>query len=686
MKSTTKRAAVLVAACLWLLFSPAASGQATFHVSPAGKDAWSGKLAQPAADGSDGPFATLERARDAIRELRGAGKPSSEAVVEIHGGLYLRDKTFELSAKDTGTADAPITYRAAAGEKPVFIGGKAVAGFKVVTDPVVVDRLCPEARGKVLQADLKAQGITDYGQWKTRGFGRAVVPTGMELFFDGKPMEIARWPNEGWVRIAGVPEGSKDRFNFEGDRAARWNKAKDIWVHGFWTWDWADSYEKVASVDAEKKEIVTLPPHGVYGYKAKARYYVLNLLEEIDRPGEYMVDSAAGILYFWPPAAIESSPTYVSTIDTVIRMSGVSCTSLRGLVLEIARGSGIEMKDGVGNRIVGCTLRNLGNMGASLSGGSDNGIVGCDIYEVGDNGISLNAGDRQTLTPGKSFATNNHIHHYSRTCFCYRSAIAVSGVGNRLDHNLIHDAPHNAIGLSGNEHQIEYNEIHHVCMDTDDAGAFYMGRDWTMRGNVVRYNYFHQIGRHKGSIGVQSVYLDDWSSGTLVYGNVCHEAGRGVLLGGGRNNTIENNIFVDCAPAVHVDSRGLGWAKSYFDGRDNTLVDRLNAMKYREPPYSTRYPELLTLYEDQPALAKYNVVARNICVGGRWLDLADGLTDKIVRVEQNLVNTDPHFFDAANGDFRLKDDSPAIPLGFKPIPFEKIGLIADETRASPVKK
>jgi parallel beta-helix repeat protein len=653
---------------------------ARVHISPAGNDSWSGRAADPNADGTDGPFATLERARDAIRQLKREGKASGGAVVEIRGGVYLRDKTFELTAEDTGSEGAPIVYRASAGEQPQFIGGKPISGFKPVTDTAILERLCPEARGHVFQADLKVLGITDFGEWKSRGFGRAITPAGTELFFNGQPMTIARWPNEGWVRIAGVPEASKDRFNFDGDRAERWKQASDIWVHGFWTWDWADSYEKVASVDLEKKEIVTLPPHGVYGYKAGARYYVLNLIEEIDRPGEYVVDAASGMLYLWPPAPIDSAPAYVSTINTVITMKDVS---LQGLTLEMARGSGVEISGGTHNRVAACTLRNLGNLGAAFSGGSDSGIIGCDIHHVGDNGVSLAGGDRKTLTPGRMYATNNHIHHYSRTCYCYRSAVAVSGVGNRVDHNLIHDAPHNAVGLTGNEHVIEFNEFHHVCMDTDDAGVFYIGRDWTERGNIVRFNYFHHIGAHKGGVGVQSIYLDDWASGTTVYGNVCYKAGRGVLLGGGRNNTIENNIFVDCAPAVHVDSRGLGWAKNYFSGQTTTLTDRLAAMNHRQPPYSERYPELLTLYDDEPAVAKYNLVARNICVGGRWLAFLDGLTDKIVQVEDNLVDVDPHFVDAANGDFRLKDDSPAYKLGFKPIPFEKIGLYADELRASP---
>lgn len=643
------------------------------HVAPSGRDGWSGRLAEPNSAGSDGPVATLERARDLVRELKGKGASFAGAVVEIHGGDYLRERTFELAAEDGGSEQAPIAYRAAAGERVRLIGGRPVSKFVPVSDKAVLDRLCPEARGHVLQADLKQQGMADFGEWKSRGFGRQVSPAGMELFFGEAPMEIARWPNEGWVRIADVPAETKDRFTFEEDRPARWSQARNVWVHGFWTWDWADSYEKVGSVDLETKQIVTVAPHGVYGYKKGARYYVLNLIEEIDRPGEYVVDTASGLLYFWPPAPIDSAAAYVSMVDTMISAREVSHVTIEGLTIEAARGNGIDFSGGAHNRIAGCTLRNLGNMGVSMTAMRDSGVVGCAIYNVGDNGINLDGGDRKTLTSGRVYATDNHIHHYSRTCFCYRSAISVSGVGNRIDHNLIHDAPHNAIGLGGNEHVIEYNEIHHVCMDTDDAGAFYMGRDWTQRGNIVRYNYFHQVGRHKGHVGVQSVYLDDWSSGTLVYGNVLHEAGRGVLVGGGRNNTVENNIFVDCTPAVHVDSRGLGWAKNYFDGRTTTLTDRLDAMNYREPPYSTRYPELLTLYDDEPALAKYNAVVRNVCVGGRWLDLHDKLTDKVVRVEANLVDVDPHFVDREKGDFRLKDDSPAFKLGFKPIPFEKIG-------------
>ena len=112
---------------------------------------------------------------------------------------------------------------------------------------------------------------------------------------------------------------------------------------------------------------------------------------------------------------------------------------------------------------------------------------------------------------------------------------------------------------------------------------------------------------------MQAVYLDDCASGTLVYGNVFYRAGRAVMIGGGRDNTIENNIFVECPIAVHVDARGLGWAKFWFNGKDNTLIDGLKAMHYKEPPYSTRYPQLVTLFEDpDTAVPKGNSIVRNV--------------------------------------------------------------------------
>ncbi|MHB8520790.1 MAG: right-handed parallel beta-helix repeat-containing protein [Limisphaerales bacterium] len=657
---TTKAIAGVLS--LWMAMSSsisAASGQ-TFYIATSGNDANPGTKAKP--------FATLERARAAVRDLKSApGLPSGGVTVFLRGGVYLRADSFELTAADSGLPEAPIHYRGAAREEVRLIGGRPVSNWKAVIDEQVLRR-----------RDPAAIGITNYGKLLRRGFGGGNVAAHLELFFQGRPMTLARWPNEGWAKIAGVPAGPEGgKFAYADDRPRRWTNAPDLWVHGYWTWDWADSYEKVKAVDLEKREIATEPPHGVYGYKTGQGWYALNLLEELDSPGEYYLDRQTGILYFWPPAPLSAGPAFVSLLEKpVIDLQHVHDVVLAELTIEDSRGVGIEINQCTNVLVAACTLRNLGTTAINLSG-AHSGIRGCDIYDVGDGAISLSGGDRQTLTPGGNFVDNCDLHHFSRWSRTYHPAIGLQGVGNRITHNLIHDAPHTAILGGGNEHLIEFNEIHHVCLETSDAGAFYMGRDLTQRGNVVRFNYFHHLDARPD---VQSVYLDDCFCGTTVFGNIIFKGGRGVEVGGGRDNLVLNNVFVDCRPAIHVDARAKGWAKFWFDGRDPTLLNGLKAVNFNQPPYSVRYPELGKILEDDPAQPKGNHIERNIAVGGRWLDLLDHLTTNVVVVRDNFVGGDPGFVSMAKQDFRLKKNSPVWRLGFQRIPIEKIGLYRDEFR------
>ncbi|MFA6545299.1 MAG: right-handed parallel beta-helix repeat-containing protein, partial [Limisphaerales bacterium] len=333
----------------------------------------------------------------------------------------------------------------------------------------------------------------------------------------------------------------------------------------------------------------------------------------------------------------------------------------------------------------GCTLRNIGGWAVSVSG-ANSGVTGCDIYATGDGGISLNGGDRKTLAPAGLGAENNHIHHWSRWNRMYRPAITVTGVGNRVAHNLLENSPHTAIGFGGNDHVIEFNEIHSVCHESNDAGAIYAGRDWTMRGTVIRYNFLHHISGFEGR-GCVGVYLDDMYSGTSIHGNVFHDVTRAAFVGGGHDNLIENNIFTDCKPAVHVDARALGWAHETSDNWLKEQRDKgtLSGIRYDQPPYSERYPKLPHIIQQDSAAPTGTIIARNICQGGKW-DEVEKKAQPFVTFQDNLLNADPHFLDAANGNFQLRDDSPAYALGFKRIPIEKIGLYKDSDRASwPVK-
>jgi parallel beta-helix repeat protein len=182
------------------------------------------------------------------------------------------------------------------------------------------------------------------------------------------------------------------------------------------------------------------------------------------------------------------------------------------------------------------------------------------------------------------YVLNCHIHRYAQRKKVYEPAVRLYGVGHRVAHNLIHDAPHQAIAYDGNDHTIEYNEIHDVVLESSDAGVLYTGRDWTFRGNVVRHNFFHHIPYRPG-FGAKVVYLDDCASSTDIIGNVFYKARECAFIGGGRDNAVENNIFIDCEKPVHLDTRGLTW--EYFRP-DGPMYESLRAVPFDKPPWSTR--------------------------------------------------------------------------------------------------
>jgi hypothetical protein len=633
----------------------------------------------------------------------------------LRGGDYIQTNALELTAVDSGTADAPIVWRACKGESVRLLGGRKLSGFAPVTDTALLSRLPEAARGHVVQVDLGALGLTDFGKMTSRGFARALSPAHCELFFGGRPMTLARWPNEGaWEQIAGVPASgaTKDEhggqigkleegFLYSGDRPRQWKDTRDLWVHGYWSWDWANSYERVDSMDLDRRLIKTAAPHGLYGFRKGQRFCFLNLLEELDQPGEWYLDRQTRVLYFWPPAPllkVQGSPpeTLLSLLsEPLLNLTGVSHVTFRGLILEATRSSAVQIQGGASNSIAGCLIRNIGNHGVTIAGGTGHGVISCDIFDTGDGGVSLEGGNRQTLQPGGHFVENCHFARQGRWSKCYVPAVLIGGVGQRASHNLIHDHPHCAILFNGNDHLVEFNEIHHIALETGDVGAIYTGRDYTYRGNRIRHNFIHDTGGV--GMGSMGIYMDDCVSGTEIFGNIFYQVHRAAFLGGGRDHQVLNNIFVDCNYAVELDGRGLDHSPVWHGMVDQTMRQRLAEVPlalYRE-----RYPALKTLDQyygppGRPPIAgdafkgvppENNVVAQNICVG-KWLKEYWHATPGMVLSENNLTNAASSFVrppgnPARAKDFALQRNSLAWKLGFQKIPVEKIGLYRDDLRA-----
>ena len=325
-----------------------------------------------------------------------------------------------------------------------LVGGKKIpkSSFKPVSNPEVLARINQVAKNKVLRVDLQEVGITDYGKLESRGKGRPEPPSALELFFQERPMQLARYPNKGWLKIASVPEEVKGGgFIYSDGNHESWTNADEIWMHGYWKHPWADSYERVKSLNFKTKEVLTYPPHGCYGYYEGGRFYFLNILEELDSPGEWYLDREHGFLYFWPPAPIIGGEAYVSLIETLIAMNDVSYVTFLGLHLEGCRGTAVTMEGGHHNQLASCTLRNIGKQAVTISGGTHNGVMGCDVLETGYGGIRLNGGNRKTLSPAQHYTENNHIYRYSRWCRTCSPAISLEGVGNRASHNRIPRCP-----------------------------------------------------------------------------------------------------------------------------------------------------------------------------------------------------------------------------------------------------
>jgi hypothetical protein len=649
--------------------------QQVLHVAPAGSD--------DAPGSAEKPLATLAGARDAIRAFKAVGPlPEGGVEVLVRPGIYRVAEPVAFAEEDSGTEEAPIVFRSVERGKARLTGGFGLSGFTRVTDAAVLERLDPRVRDKLWQTNLKDQGMTD--------LGNAVNPVErLELFFDGKPMTLARWPNEGPTVVKDVPKQDKEdgtggQIVYLDDRADHWVDEPEVWFYGPWRFQWSDDFMRVTHIDPEKNLVTFAPPRHPWGYSTTRPYVAWNVFRELDRPREWYLNRDTGLLYFYPPAPLDQGVAEVSLARHVLHLSRASHITFDGFVIEASQNDGIVLADPSHDiTILSCTIHNTGDAGVRVKGGTNVRIIGCDITATGGHGVDFIGGSIPRLESSNNLAFNNRIWRTGRWKPFMRLGINIHGVGHRIAHNLIYDIPHSAMWVGGADNIIEFNEIHSVCYETNDAGAIYSGRSWTARGNVVRNNFIHNV-HGKGGRFVMGVYLDDMFSSMDIYNNVFYRVLNPVIIGGGRDNSVVNNIFVESGPVITVDDRAMhAWAEGHADAwlKEYEEKGTFGGIAPDKPPYSEKYPRLARIMEGTPKAPENNYVARNISYNGRWSLIYDGAR-KYVTEENNLIDVDPHFIDPENANFQLRDDSPAFALGFKRIPISRIGLIDDETRAS----
>ncbi len=656
---------------------PTGEPEATFFVSKDGDDAWSGILATPNAEKTDGPFATLARAKDAVRAMKTKQPLSAPVTVMVRGGTYYLDAAIVFDQNDSGTKDCPITYTAYPGEKPVISGGREITGP------------WEAYKGEIVVCSIEE---VKQGEWNFR-----------QLFANGKRQTRARIPHEGCYFSEEALSDTSFRFK-EGD-FERWHNLDDIEVVLFHSWN--ESRLLISELDVEKRAVTFLDPKashviGWSGGGGANRYYIENVFEGLKQPGDWYLDRHTGKLYYWPVDDIENLKIVAPVLDQLVRFEGgikgrnIQYVNIRGLTFsdadwtlpekgypdcgdvgDIVKPSAITLDNVRHCALEDNCIRNVGTYALELTG-YGNQIIGNKIFDTGGGGIiSRNYDDECNVI------SYNHIHHCGEV---YPSAVGINidDGGGIISHNLIHDIAHSGIytrhWATGhqtiereNQEQgliIEYNEIYDVMQKINDGGGLFV-RDSNI---IIRNNVIHDVFSYSDRCPGWGIYLGCETRDTTVIDNVVYRAREMVHVWYyDRNIVMENNIFLDgeISQINYQNPQNLSHQNVKLL-RNIICYSKADALLFR-----------LSGERSVPLESDYNVFFHT--EGKDLVNSGAPGFDSFAEwqgrgLDTHSIVADPLFVDPANDDYSLKPDSPALKLGFKPIDISRVGLRGREPK------
>ncbi len=627
-------------------------------------------------------FRTIEKARNKIREhgLNGV-------TVNIMEGVYRLSGMIEFDERDSGESGKPNIYQAYPGDKVVISGGIEI-------------------------------GNTGWGQYKHNGKTIYKKNVGSlrfnSLFVNDKRAIRAREPDltdeTPYYLIKKTDEESLTSFYFyEGDIDPHWKNLRNIELYSYIMW--IAPRMRIDRVEGDKVYIQGSLKEGegydreYYGYQK--RYFVENVFEGLDNPGEWYLDTNGDLYYYpLPGENINSAEIIVPVLEQLITLTDADYIAFKNLTFAYTNWSLAETGwNGLAgaveiyyrpairfNRTEHCSFENnivkhIGNSGISAYWYFNEylNITGNAVYDIGTVGIALinyeEPGVNSVKTP--CIISDNIIHDIG---VVNREGVGIrtNGMNMTISHNTVYNIPLDGIVLRtikqredlGENWQdewiintIEYNEVYNVMNELNDGGGIYLTGH--QPGSLIQYNYVHDIlgtkfHIRKGEGTLQGIYVDEGGKGFIIKNNLVVRTDNALQLYRSSNNSVTNNIFIDS------DYRDMAFSKLSSDPRDsgqpgnhftkNIIYNtdensNLFHVKEEDGQINVEYSDYNLLYTTHPENPNWNL---------SWWKSRYGF-------DSNSLVSDPLFEDYFNGNFNLQDDSSAFDLGFTNFDLSTVG-------------
>ena len=692
-----------------------------FYVSLEGRDSWSGTLAEPSDDRSDGPFATLEQARDVVREIKRSGQLQGQVVVWARGGRHKRTEPLVLGPDDS----APVTYAGYPGEEAIIDGGRQIAGWRV------------EQFGS-LECWVAHLPEVAAGRWSFR-----------QLFVNGQRRHRPRLPKEGLFRIREtVPPldfetwrfsedtlfGGTSTFRCEPGNVQNWKNIHQVEIVAF-HW-WTEERLPIARFEATTNTVVS-SRRSMFALRDDAgpryaEYYVDNVFEALGTPGEWYLDAPAGDLYYLPleGESPEISEVFAPQAQQLVVFRGrpeegrfVEFVQFQNLRFEHTDWSqpkdwhplsnlqhspfpkplpGVEYAAAsqAASNVMGtlalegarccsiedCRVAHIGGYAVEVGEGCEgNRVVGNELTDLGAGGVKAFGSDapgRIDHRTGRTHITDNHIHSGGRVFPSAVGVLLAHSYDSEVSHNRIHDFYYSGVSCGwvwrygesiSRNNRLEFNHIYDIGhgLLSDIGGIYTLG---AQPGTVIRGNLIHDV--VKRAYGGWGIYLDEGSAHILVENNLVFDVDSEPFHQHfGRENIVRNNVFAFGGEGQVVLQRSE--AHTSFNFIRNIVITN------GQPLFVGGYGCHLGA---QPFLSDINLLWD---IGGRPLVSCErprrGPREKVVDktytleefralgYDRHSLVFDPQCADLEKRDFTLAPESPAFSLGFQTLDFSAVG-------------